>query len=61
MVAPGAKTASETAAAESDAKDAGATTSAPKADTGSDGDAPKSDRPTASSKAAGTSTATKTD
>jgi putative FmdB family regulatory protein len=57
----GAKTASETAAAESDAKDAGATTSATKADSGSDGDTPAKDRPATPSKAAGTSTATKTD
>lgn len=60
-VAPGARTATETAAAESDAKDAGATTSAPKADGASDGDAPARERPAASSKASGSSTATKAD
>jgi putative FmdB family regulatory protein len=61
----GGKNAGETAAAESDAKDAGATTSAPKSDggpdSGSDGSTPASDRPAATVKAGGTGTATKTD
>ena len=60
-VASGAKTAGDTAAAEADAKDAGATTSAPKAESGTSGDAAASDRPSAPSKASTASTATKTD